>query len=80
VLQYQLTLETLEELKLNLVTDSLETFKEVSPSVLQNLKLQLGSHARIECTHAEELTREGSGKFRPVRSLWNPRKERDSIP
>jgi len=80
VLQYQLTQETPEEFKLKLVTDSLETFKEVSPSVLQNLKLQLGSHARIECTHAEELTREGSGKFRPVRSLWNPRKERDSIP
>jgi len=70
VLQYQLCQLSQTQFKLKLVTHDMSIFDNVSPSVCIRLKSLLGEEVSIKAEYATTLKREGSGKFRPVRSLW----------
>jgi phenylacetate-CoA ligase len=72
VLQYQLIQLEPSRFELKMVTSGEECFREVSPIICRRLKSILGNEVGIEAQYSEKLSREKSGKFRPVKSLCKP--------
>lgn len=70
VLQYQLIQLDQSQFELKLVTTGKESFQEVTPTICRRLKSILGNEVIIEAKHSENVSREKSGKFRPVKSLY----------
>jgi phenylacetate-CoA ligase len=72
VRQYQLIQLSPSQFDLKLVTASESNFGEVNSVIGNALKSLLGDQVKIRTEKAEQLSREKSGKFRPVKSICGP--------
>jgi hypothetical protein len=74
VVQYQLVQQSQRRFELRLVTPNQRIFEQISPRIVEALKTLVGDGVTIECKFAQGLSRETSGKFRPVKALnWRER-------
>jgi phenylacetate-CoA ligase len=76
VLQYQLIQHERQQFELRLVTADRTAYQEIMPQITRQLKGLLGPSANIEPGYHEHLSREKSGKFRPVISLRGDRRKK----